>query len=217
MTAVSWPARLIISLAAAAIIAALIAPIGEAHKAITSKYTFNDDVFPIFRHKCGRCHVEGGIAPMSLMTYDTAFPWAESIRVELIASHMPPWNAQQGVGALRHANLLTAAELDTVLTWATGGNPRGTPGREVANVGLVNDWTLGPPDLTLVLPDVEIDAGKKEQMRQFTVATGTKESRWVRAVDLRPGTPSVVRNALITIQGDDNVPYGPERVLRPGR
>ncbi len=27
----------------------------EAHKAITSKYTYNDDVFPILRDKCGSC------------------------------------------------------------------------------------------------------------------------------------------------------------------
>ncbi len=53
---------------------------GEAHKAITSKYTYNDDVFPIVRAKCGNCHVDGGVAPMSLMTYEEAFPWAESIR-----------------------------------------------------------------------------------------------------------------------------------------
>ena len=32
---------------------------GEAHKAITSKYTYNDDVFPIFRDRCSRCHVAG--------------------------------------------------------------------------------------------------------------------------------------------------------------
>ncbi len=85
--------------------------------------------FRFFRDKCGRCHVEGGVAPMSLMTYDAAFPWAESIRVELIASHMPPANAMRGFGALKHASLLTATELDTVLTWATGGNPRGSVDR----------------------------------------------------------------------------------------
>ena len=71
---------------------------GEAHKAITSKYTYNDDVFPILRDRCASCHVPGGVAPMSLMTYDDAFPWAESIRAELVAAHMPPWNADEGYG-----------------------------------------------------------------------------------------------------------------------
>ena len=74
---------------------------GEAHKAITSKYTYNDDVFPIVRDRCGSCHVTGGIAPMSLMTYEEAFPWAESIRAELVAAHMPPWHAEEGSASSR--------------------------------------------------------------------------------------------------------------------
>src|ERR1700736_2365245 len=98
---------------------------GEAHKAITSKYTYNDDVFPILRERCASCHVPGGVAPMSLMTYDDAFPWAESIRAELVASHMPPWNADEGYGEIKRAHTLTPKELDVILTWATGGNPRG--------------------------------------------------------------------------------------------
>ena len=90
----------------AAAVALAIQP-GEAHKAITSKYTYNDDVFPILRDKCSSCHVPGGVAPMSLMTYDDAFPWAESIRAELVAGHMPPWNADEGYGEIRRAHTLT--------------------------------------------------------------------------------------------------------------
>src|SRR5918912_2945845 len=84
---------------------------GEAHKPITSKYTYNDDVFPIVKERCSRCHVEHGVAPMSLMTYKDAFPWAESIRAELVAGHMPPWNAEDGYGALKHARTISAKEL----------------------------------------------------------------------------------------------------------
>ena len=65
---------------------------GGAHKPITSPFTYNDDVFPILRDRCGRCHVRDGVAPMSLMTYEDTVPWGESIRVELLAGHMPPWS-----------------------------------------------------------------------------------------------------------------------------
>ena len=37
----------------------------DAHKGITSRYTYNDDVYPILRDKCGRCHTDGGPAPRS--------------------------------------------------------------------------------------------------------------------------------------------------------
>ncbi len=201
-------------LRAAITIGVVISAIGiEAHKPITSKYTYNDDVFPIFREKCARCHVDGGAAPMSLMTYEEAFPWAESIRAELIASHMPPWNAQDGFGQFKHADLLTAKELDVILTWATGGNPRGRLDEQLPKVTLKNDWPLGAPDATVALPEYTLAADKLEDTQEFTVPAGNKDARLVRAIDLRPGTASVVRSATISIKGASDAPYAPEHVI----
>ena len=192
---------------------------GEAHKAITSKYTYNDDVFPIVRDRCGSCHVTGGIAPMSLMTYEEAFPWAESIRAELVAAHMPPWHAEEGFGELKSAHTLSPKELDVILTWASGGNPRGALDQKLPEVTLKNQWAMGAPDLVLRLPaDFTVAADKMEDTAEVTLATGTTESRWVRAVDLLPGTPSIVRSAVISIKtpaettSPGHLPV-PERVL----
>ena len=66
-------------------------PHTDAHTPVTSKYDYNKDVFPLLREHCGDCHVPGGPAPMSLVTYGAAMPWAESIREELTAGRMPPW------------------------------------------------------------------------------------------------------------------------------
>jgi hypothetical protein len=189
-----------------------------AHKAITSKYTYNDDVFPILRDRCASCHVPGGIAPMSLMTYDDAFPWAESIRAELVAAHMPPWNADEGYGEIKRAHTLTPKELDVILTWATGGNPRGALDQKLPTITLKNEWKLGAPDLSLKMPaDFTIAADKMEDSQEFTLSTGTTEPRWIRAVDLLPGTPSIVRNATIFVKSAATQPAAsapsPERVL----
>jgi hypothetical protein len=188
---------------------------GEAHKAVTSKYTYNDDVFPILRDRCGRCHVPGGVAPMSLMTYDDAFPWGESIRAELIAAHMPPWNADGGFGELKHAHALSPNELDVILTWVTGGNPRGSLDQKLPAVTLVNDWTMGKPDLALPLPEYAMPADPMEETTEFTIATSTTEPRWVRAVDLLPGTPAIVRSAVVYVKGAATPAGGlaPEQVL----
>jgi len=189
----------------------------EAHKPITSKYTYNDDVFPILRDRCARCHVTGGVAPMSLMTYEEAFPWAESIRAELIAAHMPPWHADEAYGELKQAHALSPHELDVILTWASGGNPRGALDQKLPAITLKNDWTLGAPDLSLPLPsEFALAADKMEDTQEFTLSTGTKEPRWVRAVDLLPGTPSIVRSAVIFVKGDaasGAAAISPERIL----
>jgi hypothetical protein len=191
---------------------------GEAHKAITSKDTYNDDVFPILRDRCASCHVPGGVAPMSLMTYDDAFPWAESIRAELVAAHMPPWNAEEGYGEIKRAHTLTAKELDVILTWATGGNPRGALDQTLPKVTLQNGWKLGAPDMTLPLPAAfTLAADKMEDWQDFTLPSGTTGPRWIRAVDLLPGTPSIVRSATVFVKNAGGQATGtapvPEHVL----
>jgi hypothetical protein len=195
---------------AAAVVAGLglFAIEGEAHKPITSKYTYNDDVFPILKARCARCHVQGGVAPMSLMTYEEAFPWAESIRAELVAAHMPPAAADEGFGDVAHARALSAKEVDVILTWASGGNPRGALEQKLPPVELQNDWVLGKPDVALPLPsEFTLAADKAEETREFAIATGLTEPRWIRAVDLLPGNPAIVRSALIYVKG------APDRVL----
>jgi mono/diheme cytochrome c family protein len=205
---------------AAAVLALLAAAMerGEAHKAITSKYTYNDDVFPIFRDRCAQCHVESGVAPMSLTTYKDAYPWAESIRAELVAGHMPPWNADEAFGQLKNVRTLSARELDVVLTWATGGNPQGNLDQQLPTIALKNEWALGKPDLALQMPaDFTVPADSLEITQEFTIPTRTTEARALRAVDLLPGTPKVVRSAVIYLKeaeaGDRRSAPAHERVL----
>jgi hypothetical protein len=191
---------------------------GQAHKPITSPYTYNEDVFPIVRERCGECHVPGGVAPMSLMTYKDAYPWGESIRTELIAGHMPPWSIESGHANIKNARTLTAKELNILLTWATGGNPIGNTERTLEPVGLSRDWRLGTPDLILPAPtELGLAADVAETTAEFTLKTGTTEAKWVRAVDLLPGNPAIVRSATVAIKGapttETHNTLSPEQVL----
>ena len=47
--------------------------------------TFTKDVAPIFQEKCEACHRPDSIAPMSLVTYEEARPWAQSIKARVAA------------------------------------------------------------------------------------------------------------------------------------
>jgi hypothetical protein len=188
-----WSAIVLIAIASAR---------GEAHKPITSPYTYNEHVFPILKARCGSCHVEGGIAPMSLMTHGDAVPWGESIRSEMTAGHMPPWPADMPHDGFKNGTPLTARELNVLLTWATGGTPPGEPDKAPPPVTLASGWSLGNPDLELSLDPVTLAAGVQEQTRSFTVPTNVAERRWVRAIDLLPGAAAMVRSAEIMLRGD---------------
>jgi hypothetical protein len=171
----------------------------EAHKPITSPFTFAEDVAPILRERCAACHTAGGPAPMPLTTAEETVPWGESIRLELVSGHMPPWSAMSNGNRLPHAEGLTARELNVLLTWVTGGTPPGDA-KPAPPATPAADWPLGTPDLTLPLPAVTIAADQGEMTREFVVALDAASRRPIRAVDLKPGTRSLVRSAQIVLK-----------------
>ena len=66
--------------------------------------TFTKDVAPIFQEKCEACHRPDSIAPMSLVTYEEARPWARSIKSRVETRQMPPWHIDKTVGIQEFKN-----------------------------------------------------------------------------------------------------------------
>jgi hypothetical protein len=191
----------------------------DAHKPITSPFTFNDDVLPIVRERCGECHAPGGVAPMSLLTHADTIPWAESIRVELMAGHMPPWRVESAPARFRNLAPFTAREINVLMTWASGGTPAGQPASDQPvkadlKVGpYVAQWTLGEPDMAVPLRPVSLASDAQVHSEEFHVSI---PARPLRAVDLLPGTAAIVRRATISIRAaTDALPAGitPERLV----
>ena len=60
--------------------------------------TFSKDIAPIFQAKCQECHQPNSIAPMSLISYQEARPWARAIKDRVARKQMPPWHIDQSVG-----------------------------------------------------------------------------------------------------------------------
>ena len=187
---------------AAFTVVALLTPSPEAHKAITSPYTYNDHIFPILRDRCGRCHFEGGPTPMSLLTYNDALPWAESMREQMIGERMPAWYADPLGPTVKGGHTVTPRELDMIITWATGGTPQGDLTKKPAPVPPPPQWsTLGKPDLAVAMPaEHTVPANTMEETAEFTVPTGLNEAKWVKAVDVLPGNPSMVREVNVRLE-----------------
>jgi hypothetical protein len=169
----------------------------DAHKPVTSKYTFSEDVAPIVRSQCGSCHLPGGIAPMSLLTYEDARPWAESIRFELTSGHMPPWYGDPGVAPLKDVHKLSPRDLDVVLTWVTGGTPPG-PLSKTTTPAARRGWSKGRPDLLLPMPSAaSLPADMAESTREFVLEVPGERDRTIAFADLQPGNPAIVHDATI--------------------
>jgi hypothetical protein len=97
----------------------------SAHEPITTKLTWTQEISRIVYKHCVTCHREGGAAPMSLITYDEARPWAKAIRDEVGERRMPPWGAVKGFGQFRHDESLADPEIEMLVLWVEGGAPKG--------------------------------------------------------------------------------------------
>ncbi len=172
----------------------------SGHTAIASRFTYNEHLFPIFQRQCGSCHVEGGVAPMSLLTYNEAYPWTQSIREEVLGLRMPPWKAEDGFGDFVNGHVLPAHEMDMILEWSSGGYPQGPRDQTPVAAALNDGWTLGAPTLELTWSEpYQIDAGTSETVRYFVLPTDLGEDRWVTGVDVIPGGRAVVRHVSVYV------------------
>ena len=112
--------RLVLLLMAGAVLA-------PAHDPVTTKLTWSAEISRIVYKRCVGCHREGGAAPMSLVRFEDASPWAKAIRDEVIARRMPPWGAVKGFGEFRDDMSLTEEEITRIAEWVEGGAPEGDP------------------------------------------------------------------------------------------
>lgn len=143
---------------------------------------------------------------MSLMTYNTdgggAIAWAESMREMLLIGAMPPWYADPTGPPVRNHQGLSARELDMLITWIVGGTPHGDLTKTPPPVKAPTGWTMGKPDLELTMPKpYAVGVGAMQASTDVVIPTGLTEERWVRAADVLPGVPTMVRRAFVSVEG----------------
>jgi hypothetical protein len=152
--------------------------------------TFTKDVAPIFQRSCQTCHRPGQIAPMSLLTYQDARPWARSIKLKVQGRQMPPWHIDKTIGIQRFKEdtSLTSGDIATIVAWVDGGAPMGDPADlptprkwEEGDI-----WHIGTPDLVVSSPASIVPAAGPDLFPNLVVPSGLTEDRYVSAVELRP-------------------------------
>ena len=160
--------------------------------------TFSKDVAPILYKNCVSCHRPGEMAPMSLMTYELARPYARSIRARVELGAMPPWHAEAPVGTFVNERRLTPAEKQTLIQWAASGAPEGDPKDLPKPPVFPAGWTIGTPDAIVAMTQpFEVPASGTIAYQYFQVPTNFTEDKWIQSLEIRPGVRSVVHHVLV--------------------
>jgi hypothetical protein len=162
--------------------------------------TFSKDIAPIFYANCTSCHRPGEIAPMSLLTYKDARPWARAIAAKVADGTMPPWHADPQYGKFQNERRLTDAQKATIAKWVAAGAPEGKntdlpPAPAYAGDG----WTIGTPDVVLSMQeDYPIPATGDVPYQYFEVPANFSEDRYIQSWEIRPGDRAAVHHIIVS-------------------
>ena len=183
-----------LGMAALAAVGLLSAPGAATAASPERALTFSKDIAPIFQAKCQSCHEPGSIAPMSLVTFREARPWAKSIKARVATRQMPPWHIDRSVGVQKFKNdmSLTDEQIDTIVAWVDQGAPEGNPADFTAKpVAQGLYWQgqrdgYGPPDLVITAPMQTMPAVHQDEWWRPMQDIPITEPRWVKMVEIRP-------------------------------
>jgi len=181
----------------------------RAQEPAQRQVTFTKDVAPIFQAHCQVCHRPDTFAPMSLLTYEQARPWAKSIKQKVVAREMPPWYIDKHVGIHNFKNdvSLTDQEIATIVKWVDNGAAKGDPADIPAprKFDDADQWHIRP-DLVVQLPkDVLVPAQAADRWIDVLVDAGLTEDRYIKGVEIKPVKGfKAVHHASTSMKQDDD-------------
>jgi tetratricopeptide (TPR) repeat protein len=162
--------------------------------------TYNKDIAPIFHQHCLNCHRPGESAHLDLVTYADAKKYAKLISKVVESRYMPPWLPEPGRAEFIDERRLTIDQVGLIRQWVAEGALEGNPADLAALPKWTEGWQLGKPDLIITMPEAyRLEPSGKDIYRNFVIPIPVSETRFVQAVEFRPGNPKVVHHAAMRI------------------
>jgi hypothetical protein len=161
---------------------------------------FSKDIAPIFYKHCVMCHRPGSIAPMSLLTYKEAKPFARLISERVTQLEMPPWHADSRFGEFVNDRRLNQEEIRRITAWIEQGAKEGDPRQLPPAPKFVDQWGIGQPDAVFRMPQYTVGRDISDQYMYFRIPTNFTEDKWIQAVEFRPGNRKIVHHAVAFIE-----------------
>jgi tetratricopeptide (TPR) repeat protein len=162
--------------------------------------TFNKHVAPILWEHCGSCHRPGQLAPFSLLTYADVRDRARDVARVTTEREMPPWLPESGSGEFKNERRLRSDQIAIIQQWVKNGAIEGDKSELPPAPSFPDGWQLGQPDLVVSLPQpYTLPPSETDVFRNFVMPIALVSTRYVRAVEFRPGNPRIVHHAVIGI------------------
>ena len=167
--------------------------------------TFTKDIAPIFYANCTSCHRPGEIAPMSLLTYKDARPWAKAISTKVADGTMPPWHSDPRHGTFVGERRLTDVQKSTIARWVAAGAPEGNAADLPVAPTYKDGWNIEPDVILSMQEDYPIPATGEIPYQYLEVPANFAEDRYISDWEFRPGDPRAVHHMLLYLKAPKEV------------
>ncbi|PWT85218.1 MAG: thiol-disulfide isomerase [Blastocatellia bacterium] len=137
---------------------------------------------------------------MSLLTYESARPWARAMKTAVTQRQMPPWFADPNYGHFSNERRLSEQAIATISAWADAGAPAGEEKDAPPPVTFENGWNI-KPDVVVEMPKpFELPASGTINYKYVLVKANFKEDMWVVAAEMRPGNPAALHHGKVWVR-----------------
>lgn len=160
--------------------------------------TYYGDVRPILVEHCTMCHVDGGIAPFSLTTYDAAVEVSTNMREVTRERIMPPFLADGSGACNTWSNYrgLTDEEIATIGAWVDADTPEGDPSTPAPEPVVLPH--LPSADLSLEMSEAfTTNDSFDDEYRCFVLESTLDADRFLVGYDVQPGNAERVHHVIV--------------------
>jgi Flp pilus assembly protein TadD/mono/diheme cytochrome c family protein len=170
-----------------------------------TQVTFNRDIAPIIFRNCSQCHHPGEAGPFPLLTYADVKSHGRQIAFVTQRRIMPPWLPDPGELKFADELRLSEEQIATIKTWVDQGEIEGNSSDLPPRPTFATGWELGKPDV-IVRADQPylLPASGTDSYWNFVFRTPVRRSRWLKAIEIRPGDKRLVHHANVLVDREES-------------
>ena len=149
---------------------------------------------------CAPCHRPGEAGPFPLLTYADAKPRARLIAAVTSTRFMPPWLPEPQESKFADELRLSDEQIAVIQKWVEQGAVEGAAADLPRAPRFVPGWQLGQPDKIIEAEKpYTLPATGSDMYWNFIFRTPVDRTRWLKAIEIRPGDKRVVHHANILV------------------
>ncbi len=160
--------------------------------------TYHGQIAPMVAEHCGECHVEGGVGPFVLDSYDGLKMMGQASLASIRSGSMPPWQPSADCQDYEGARLMGDDEIAAFERWVELGMPAGEPDQSAEPPPPPEPEETFDPTHTGIVSEPYLPKGDNpDDYRCFILDLDFEDDMFMTASNVIPDAGALVHHVLV--------------------